>query len=145
MKTLITLLTALVLSTSAMADKPFKVLGDNKVYYSAFNSSFIDPKIASENNIVRGADRGLINIAVVPNDKESGGITALVKGTVTNIIQQSQKLDFFEVREGDVVYYLASFKFDHEDSLTFKIEVKADPNKPSETLTFRKTFYEDGK
>lgn len=145
MKTLITLLATLVISASAIADQSYKALGDNKVYYSAFNSSFIDPKIASEYNIVRGADRGLVNIAVVPNDKEAGGITALIKGTVTNIIQQSQTLDFLEVREGDVVYYLASFKFDHEDSLTFKIDVKADPNKPSETLTFRKTFYEDGK
>ena len=145
MNKLFTLITALLLAASAQADKPFKILGGNKVFYSAFNSSFIQPEIANTYGITRGKNRGLVNIAVVPKDKESGGRTALVKGTVSNILQQSQNLDFFEVREGDVVYYMASFKFDHEDSLTFKINVKADPNKPSQTLRFRKTFYHDDK
>lgn len=146
MNKLFTLIAATLLAFGATAnDKSFKVLGDNKVFYRAFNSSFIPPEIASEYNITRGKNRGLVNIAVVPKDKLMGGRTALVKGTATNILGQPQTLDFFEVREGDVVYYLASFKFEHEDSLTFKISVKPDPNKPSQSLSFRQTFYHDDK
>ncbi len=144
MNKLLTIAFGLLLALAVhAADKPYKVYDGNRIYFSSFNSTFISPEIADSYSIVRGKDRGLVNIAVVPADQESGGITALVSGTVSNILQQSQKLDFFEVREGDVVYYLASFKFDNEDSLTFKVTVAADPNKPGHSFTFQKTFYHD--
>lgn len=123
-------------------DRPFREFGDYRVYYSAFNSSFIDPEIAAAYEIVRGRDRGLINIAVVPMGT-IGGRPAQVSGHVANIFAQRQKLDFFEVREGDAVYYLAPFRFEHEDSLTFNVTVKPAPDLPSYTLSFQKTFYRD--
>ena len=134
--------TLLAIGVQAASDT-HKVHDGNKIYYSAFNSSFIQPDIAAAHDITRGKNRGLVNIAVIPADQAAGGIQALVKGSVANILQQQQKLDFFPVREGDVVYYLASFKFDNEDSLTFKIEVKANPNKPAYQFQFQKTFYTD--
>ncbi|MEZ5530537.1 MAG: DUF4426 domain-containing protein [Porticoccaceae bacterium] len=134
-------LALLALSVQA-DDKPYKEFGDIKVFYSAFNSSFVQPEIADAHKIVRGKDRGLVNIAVL-RDGKSGGTTALVKGTVTNIIAQQQTLAFFEVREGDTVYYLAPFRIDNEDYLTFKIEVTPDPNQPPLSLTFQKTLYQD--
>ena len=143
MRHLITLIAGALLVFSVQADnKTYKLHDGNEIHYSAFNSSFIAPDIAAQYRITRGKNRGLVNIAVVPAG-QVGGQSALVKGTVSNILQQSQKLDFFEVREGDVVYYLAAFKFDNEDSLTFKINVKADPNKPTYDFSFQKTFYHD--
>lgn len=134
-------LALLALSVQA-DDKPYKEFGDIKVFYSAFNSSFVQPEIADALKIVRGKDRGIVNIAVL-RDGKSGGTTALVKGTVTNILAQQQILAFFEVREGDTVYYLAPFRIDNEDYLTFKIEVTPDPNQPPLALTFQKTLYQD--
>lgn len=133
---------AMVAITVHADDKPYREFGDIKVFYSAFNSSFIQPEIASNYNIVRGKDKGLINIAVLRGDKP-GGTTALVKGSVSNIFAQQQILEFFEVREGDTVYYLAPFRIDNEDYLTFKIEVIPDPNQPPLSLTFQKTLYQD--
>ena len=73
------------LSFSALADnRPYKEYGDLKVFFSAFNSSFIQPDVASSYNIVRGKDKGLVNIAVVKNG-HMGGLPAVVKGTVSNI------------------------------------------------------------
>lgn len=135
------LLTLLVLPTFA-ANEPYKQVGDNKIYYSAFNSSFIQPDIASIYNIVRGKDKGMVNIAVVA-DGGSGGKTAQVSGYVSNIFAQQQFLTFFEVREGDAVYYLAPFEFEDEDHLTFKIEVRPTPTSSSESLSFQRTFYHD--
>ncbi|TNE76546.1 MAG: DUF4426 domain-containing protein [Gammaproteobacteria bacterium] len=123
-------------------DKPYREFGDLKVFYSAFNSSFIQPEIASSYKIIRGKDRGLVNIAVLRNNKP-GGTTALVKGTVSNIMGQQQILEFFEVREGDTVYYLAPFRIDNEDYMTFKVDVTPDPNQPPLSLTFQKTLYQD--
>lgn len=132
-----------LLAFSVHADnKPYKEFGDYKVFYSSFNSRFILPEVANAYNITRGKDKGLVNIAVI-KDGKAGGTTALIKGTVSNMLAQQQVLNFFEVREGDTVYYLAPFEFDNEDSLTFKIQVKPDPNKPSHSLSFQNKFYVD--
>ncbi|WP_461482295.1 DUF4426 domain-containing protein [Porticoccus sp.] len=135
-------LVALFATAAHADDKPYRQFGDIKVFYSAFSSSFIQPDIASTHSIVRGKDRGLINISVLRGDKP-GGTTALVKGTVSNIFAQQQTLAFFEVREGDTVYYLAPFRFENEDYLTFKIDVMPDPNQTALSLSFQKTLYQD--
>jgi len=137
------LLAGVLAALATRADeRPFREFGDYRVHYSAFNSSFLDPKIAAAYDIVRGGDRGLINIAVVPTGT-LGGRAAQVSGHVANIFAQRQELKFFEVREGDAVYYLAPFRFEHEDALTFSITVKPAPDLPSYSLSFQRTFYRD--
>lgn len=128
---------------SHAADEPEKIFTDYKVLYSAFNSSFISPKVANTYNIIRGKDRGLVNIAVLPHDAKpgTGGKPALVSGYVKNIIAQQQKLEFFQVNEGSATYYLAPFQFENEDFMTFKIQVQPDPNKPADEISFQRTFY----
>ncbi len=99
-------------------------MATTKFSYSAFNSTFIDPDIAVANQIVRGKDKGLVNIAVV---LEAGsGLPAVITGNVYNIFQMSQKLEFVAIREQDTIYYLAPFDFENEDFLTFKISVQSD-------------------
>lgn len=136
------ILCSLVLSLSAQADQHnYKNHGDHKIFFSAFNSTFIDPDIAVANQIIRGKDKGLVNIAVVK--KAGSGQPALITGNVYNIFQMSQKLEFFEVREQDTVYYLAPFEFENEDFLTFKISVQSNPGEPAYQLKFQKKMYHD--
>ena len=132
-------------SISQAANEPYKNFKDYKVLYSAFNSSFISPEIASTYSITRGKNRGRVNIAVLPNnaDANTGGKAALVRGYVSNIIAQQQNLEFFEVSEGTATYYLAPFRFENEDFMTFKIRVQPDPDKPAEEISFQRTFYHD--
>jgi hypothetical protein len=114
MKYLLMLLTVLSLALPAatLADnKVYKQYGPYKIFYSAFNSTFIDPDIAVANQIIRGKDKGLVNIAVV---LESGtGVASVISGNVFNIFQMSQPLTFVEVREQNAVYYLAPFDFEN--------------------------------
>ena len=144
MKIAATLLCSFMLTAfSAFADdKPFKEFGDNRVYYSAFNSSFIDPDIAGLHNISRGKDKGLVNIAVVPEGGKSGE-TALVSGTANDLLQRQQILDFVEIREGDAVYYLAPFSFENEDPLTINISVRPAGASTTHEFSFQRTFYHD--
>ena len=65
MKTILALLALLCTLNSHADDKLFKQHGQYKIFYSAFNSTFIDPDVAVANQIVRGKDKGLVNIAVV--------------------------------------------------------------------------------
>lgn len=127
------------------ADKPFETFGIYKIYYSVFNSSFIKPDVARAYNITRGKDRVLINIAVVKAQEggDTEGQSAVVNGTAANLMQQQKKLKFFEVREQEAVYYLATLRFTNEEVVNFSIEVKPDPNKPPYTLEFSKTLYVD--
>lgn len=143
MKMLTILATLTLFSLNTLADDTsYKSFGETKVYYSAFNSSFIDPTIASTYNISRGKDKGLVNIAIVA-DGSPHGQTALVSGTVNNLLAQRQQLEFFEVREGDAVYYLAPFTFANEDPLNFTIEVQPASQEKTHKLNFKRTFYHD--
>jgi hypothetical protein len=136
------ILFSVVLSLTAQADQHnVKQHGEHKIFYSAFNSTFIDPDIAVANQIVRGKDKGLVNIAVVL--KAGSGEPAIISGNVFNIFQMSQKLEFFEVREQDTIYYLAPFEFENEDFLTFKISVQTDSSMPAYQLKFQKKMYHD--
>ena len=119
---LVSCLMAIVGLSQAAEDSSFKQHGDFKVFYSAFGSSFLTPEVAVANKIVRGKGKGLVNIAVVKN--LGTGTSAKVYGKVFNILQQTQTLEFTEVREQDTRYYLAPFNFDNEDFLTFKITVR---------------------
>jgi len=135
-------LALLWLTGAALAnDRPFEQYGDTKVYYSVFNSSFIRPEVAAAYGITRGRDRGLVNISVVMDDLPAGR-TAQVSGTATNLLSQQQSLDFMEIREGDSVYYLAPFRFDREDPLNFRIQVKT-ADQPTRTLNFSRKLHHD--
>lgn len=141
---LLLFITALFVANHVAADESSQVIGDHRVYYSAFNSSFIQADIAASYQIARGKNRGIVNISAVPIDNsDGGGRPALVKGSVANMFGQTQVLKFMEIREGDVVYYLAPFKFNNEDSVTFSITIKPDPNKDSQTFSFQNKFYYD--
>lgn len=132
----------MVIQESMAQEKAYKNFGDTRVFYSAFNSSFIAADIASIYNITRGKDKGLVNIAFVPKGAAQGQ-TALVGGAVNNLLAQQQKLEFTEVREGGAVYYLAPFTFDNEDPLTFTIHVRPADSEVTHTFTFQRTFYHD--
>lgn len=143
MKHLLLIISLVFASAFSFAqEKAYKTYPGKKIHYSAFNSSFVAPDVASIYNISRGKDKGLVNIAVVPDGSEYG-VTAAVSGTVNNLIAQQQNLDFIEVREGDAVYYLAPFEFDDEDPLTFTIEVKPADTNTTHSFTFQRTFYHD--
>lgn len=140
---LVAMLLVIPLMGLAFEKQLYKQHGDYKIFFSAFNSSFIDPNIAVANNIVRGKGKGIVNIAVM--ETLAVGTPSTVSGRVFNILQQSQSLEFVAIKEGLALYYLAPFEFDNEDYLTFKITVKPNNGKPSYTYDFKfqKKMYHD--
>ena len=141
MKYLITLsmlLTSIALS-EPLKQSHYKQHGDIKIFYSAFESSFIAPEVAVAYNFVRGKDKGLVNIAVVQTLGQ--GMPANITGQVSNILQQSQQLEFIPIKEKNTIYYLAPFEFDNEDFLTFKIKVDSPISKGPYSFKFQKKMY----
>ena len=137
-----TLAVALItLFTSAAEAEQKQQIGDWEVHYSAFNSTFIAPQIAAQYNLTRSEKRGLINIAVLDVDSETAVATA-VKGYVSNPRGGVQNLEFKEIKEGEAIYYLASFMFGDEELMRFTINFPAAKN-PNATLTFEQQFYQE--
>ncbi|MEH6627591.1 MAG: DUF4426 domain-containing protein [Motiliproteus sp.] len=139
---LITLLLALV-SGFAQAEQ-FKPFDQYEVHYNAFNSSFVTPEVASAYGLQRSKYRALMNVAVL---KKEGGkkpsVNAVVTGSFNNLIGQNQDLSFVEIREGESIYYIASFRFTDDEVLDFEIKVQPDPNAPAYIVNFKQHFYVD--
>lgn len=139
------MLTGLSAFSLAENDNVFKQ-DDYEVHYSTFNTSFLNEKIASTYGIVRSKSKALLNVAVLKknNDGFMKPVSASLTGQTYDLIL-IKALDFFEVREGDAVYYLAQFDIDHKIPLYFTVNVKADPNQPAMKVQFKKVLWVDGK
>ena len=136
---LLSMLLVSVGNAQAIQQSHYKQHGDIKIFYSAFDSSFIAPEVAVAYNFVRGKDKGLVNIVVVK--KLGQGEPAEISGKVLNIFQQSQQLEFIAIKEKNTVYYLAPFEFENEDLLTFKITVDSPVSQGPYSFKFQKKMY----
>ncbi len=119
-------------------------LGDFEVYYSAFNSTFISPEIAAAFQLERNPHSGIINIAIrnVKNSLVGKAVTGRIEGNASNLLSQQSGLQFKEVREGDAIYYLASFKFHNEEQLRFDLAVWPQNQAQSARIQFSQQFFE---
>lgn len=123
----------------------YEEFGNYKVFYSVFNSTFLSPEIAELHGFSRAANRALVNIALIHSTDEgdSLGLSARVEGSAQNLIMQNKPLNFVEVRDGDAVYYLASFTFNNEEPLHFSVTVDHDGTATPHQVKFTKTLYRD--
>ena len=121
--------------------------GSHTVHYSVFNSTIIQPEIASAHKLKRAGNLAYINIAVVEEkdneygDKSNYGIAASVSGQARNLLQQQQSLQFVTIEEQNATYYLAPLYYNNEDIYHFDITVVTDKQTPAITFTFTKTLY----
>ncbi|MCJ8170556.1 DUF4426 domain-containing protein [Atopomonas sediminilitoris] len=140
MKALLQLLCAASISLLALgaSAEQAKQLGDLKVHYSAFNSTFLQPEIAAASGLVRGKQTGVLNIAV---QKEAKPVAGIISGEVKNLLSQVQPLTFKEIREGEALYYLAQFTFDKRETLSFTVRVQGIGDDAVQQFTFTQEFF----
>lgn len=136
--------TIVMVAGSSVLAEQVETYGDYKIHYSAFSSTVLKPEISSHYQLVRSRFQGVINIAVLKAEgTTSKAHTAIVSGTTRNLLGQTQKVKFKEIREGDAIYYLGSFRFNNEETLKFEVNVQPDANKAPYTVKFQKKFYAD--
>lgn len=145
----VSILSLLLYSGLAQANG-VKEFGDGNyrydVHYSAFSSSFLDPKIAQHYGIQRSKANGVVNIAV-RRKREVGTEAAVsrVGGTVKNLLGQARPLEFTEVREGDAIYYIAQFRYSHKEILKFELELLPDMRSGPHKLSFSSELFHEGR
>lgn len=116
------------------------VIDDLTVHYSLINSSFIEPKIATQYSLIRSKNRALLNISVVQKaenttDETVKGLTANIFGTAVTLAGQLKELAFKEVKEQNAIYYIATFPINNGERLTFDLKVQ--PNKEGKLIPIK--------
>ena len=114
------------LSVTAMAADIIKgerqeTFGDVTVHYNTFNSTYLQPDIARAAELVRSKNQGVLNIAVLKADKPA---MAVVSGTVKDLTGRSSPLSFKQVTEPGAVYYIAQFKIEQPETVTFDLNIE---------------------
>lgn len=135
-----------LLGITAAANAEQQVEDDQYVvFYNALNSTFIQPEIANQYDLVRSRYRGLLNISV--QRKQPGGgskpVTAKLTGTVGQLGGSLIPLQFDLVNEGPAIYYLAQFHFKSGENQQFKIKVEPLPGYPPLVVKFNQSLYSD--
>ncbi|SMF61035.1 protein of unknown function [Alteromonadaceae bacterium Bs31] len=116
--------------------------GDYEVHYSLFPSTFIKPEIAAAYKLKRSKYETLLNISVTPKG-EYGGLEAGLSGTTTNMLQQQKQLKFIEIKEENVVYYLAPVRISGEEIIKFSVDVNVKEASAPFTIKFSSKLYSD--
>ncbi|MFJ2984387.1 MULTISPECIES: DUF4426 domain-containing protein [unclassified Pseudomonas] len=110
-----------VLAADAAKPERKEVFGDVTVHYSAFTSSMLQPDIAAATGLTRSKNQGVLNVAVF---KASKPAMAVVSGTVQDLTGRSNPLSFKQITDQGAVYYIAQFKIEQAETLTFDLNVE---------------------
>ncbi|MGB1139747.1 MAG: DUF4426 domain-containing protein [Halioglobus sp.] len=132
------------LFTSQAIAQQSERFGDLELHYSVVNTTFLAPEVAAAYNITRSKNRAIVNLSLRRHhDGTTSGVPMRLKGTTSDLMQRQQVLDFREVREGDAVYSIASFKFINEDWHVFKIDFLPEGAERSLSFSFKQQMYFD--
>ncbi|USD38187.1 MULTISPECIES: DUF4426 domain-containing protein [Ferrimonas] len=133
----------LALSLPVQAEQKVQV-GDYAIHYVSFGSTFLTPQIAKNYGLTRSRYIGLVNITVndTNNPQGSMAIPVSVNGYAQNLIGNQKQLSFKEIREGDVVYYIAEIEHRNEETFTFSLDIKNGTDLDT-NLQFKQKFYVD--
>ena len=112
--------------------------GDYVIHHNALPTNMLLPEVARAYNIKRSKNRGMVNIVVQHKGK---GISAKVTGTGSNLNSQLKHFEFIETKDGDVTYYISTFRVTHKEVISFKIKVEPAGSGKSHTVKFKKEFY----
>ena len=127
--------------TAALAEE--ETFGQYTVHYQAVNSTFLTPEIAEQYDIVRSESRAFLNVAVLRNETDGSTtpVTATLEGVKHNLLQQSEAIDFAQVREGEAIYYIGQFDFSDREVLRFTLMVSPEGREPAHTIEWTTQLY----
>lgn len=112
--------------------------GDYVVHHNVLPTNLLLPDVARAYKIKRSKNRGMINIVVQHKGK---GVSAKVTGTGVNLNAQLKHLKFQEIKDGDVIYYISSFRVTNKELINFKVKIQPAGSSKTRTIKFKKEFY----
>ena len=126
----------------------FNVQADNTreyanhiVYINAFPTDSLPPQMTKQYGLKRSKNYAMINVSIM--EKGAGvptGVPSRVKGTMKNLMGQSQELEFREIKEGKAVYYIAQVGVQTREVLNFFLDIRPHGADESYEIKFHKKF-----
>jgi len=138
-------LMALPLTCTFAATNSSMTQGDYTIFYTAFTSDTIQPKMAKVYNIKRSKNRGLLSISVVKKTLSPSPmgtpVKAEVKAAATNLTGQLKDIELRQIDEGTAVYYISEFPVAHKEVLDFTLNITPNGESRPIEVKFRQQFY----
>lgn len=138
----IALLPLLLLAAAAVLAQQSERFDQYELHYSVLNSTFLDPGVAATYGLKRGERDGLVNIAVREHRPDGTAVTLpmQINGRTWDLISE-QPLRLTEIREGDAVYYIGSFRFINREWRFFELDFRPQGADQSYSFTFKRQMY----
>ena len=137
-------LAILLLFSCQLAANEHKV-GEYTVHYNLLNSSFIQPKIATQYGIRRSKNIAMLNISVIKKSDNGAGAAVIsnIFGHGASLAGQVKSLAFKEIKEADAIYYIATFPISDRERLSFDLQIQPEKVGKLIPLKFKKQVYVD--
>ena len=136
------LLCAGALYSAAVAAEQKQSFGEFDVHFNGVDSRSLTSEIARQYRITRAKNQGLLVIAVQQRDGDNAhAVSAMLSGKVRNELAQASDLSFKQVVEGSAIYYLATFKHDNREQMSFNIDVQPEGQPDRHQLRFNQVFF----
>jgi len=144
MKRFFILLCATLACVSAWAENATRT-GGYTIHHNALTTDSLSPKVASAYQIQRSKGRGMVNISIIKDAKDSTGtaVSGDVKLSSRNLIGQKRDIPLREIREGAAIYYIADFPVGHRERLMFDVEVTPEGSSYPLAASFQQEFFTD--
>jgi len=132
---------ALLSFTTTLYAANAKEYTDHIIYHNAFPTDSLPPEMTKQYGLKRSKNYAMVNISVMK--KASGrptGVKAKVTGTLTNLMGQTRKLEFREIKEADAVYYIAQIGVQSREVVNFYIDIRPEGTNLKYDVAFSKQF-----
>jgi hypothetical protein len=126
----------------ALAENSTQVPGYT-IHHNVITTDKLTPDVARSYGIQRSRNRGLLNVSVIKDVPGTTGtpVVAEVKASSRNLQGVIRELPMREVRDGSAVYYLAEFPVQHQETLSFKVQVRPQGETTSHTAELSQEFF----
>jgi len=114
---------------------------EHEVDYKAFNSTFLRPEVAKLYGIDRDEKLGVVMVSVYEKNALGIGVEACVSGGAKNLLGQAKGLNFDEIREGQAIYHISTFRFSPEEHITFEVDVEIAATGETHELKWKQQFW----
>jgi len=97
-----------------------------ELHYIILNTTEIPADVASHYDIVRSGKRAFINLSVLKQTEDGYGlpVSADISAIQRTLIGQQSKIKLQEIREGDAIYYIGTFRIINREVLWFDVDLK---------------------
>lgn len=149
---IIALIVSLLPVSGAVAEPGYSQrLGEYRIYYNAFDSTFLSPEIARAYGIKRSANRGVLNVSVqrtspIPIPAGFPGmpgipVQATIVANATNLNNQIKSIGMRQILDHGAIYYIGEFPISNEETLDFHVLVRPQSFPTAADIRFRQRFF----